>query len=172
MTKEWLISDTHFGHKNIIKYSNRPFANTEEMDKKLIENWNNTVSKQDTIYHLGDVSFANKEKTIQIIDQLNGRKILIMGNHDFSTGTVKWWKDVFDVVIPYPIILKEHFILSHEPVSYLSGSVPFVNIHGHTHDDSTFTISSNRYSVCVEQIGYKPILFTDVIRYYKEKLEE
>ena len=67
----YLISDTHFGHKNIISYCNRPFSSVEEMDKTLIKNWNSVVKKEDTVYHLGDFAFGNKEFTQKIIKQLN-----------------------------------------------------------------------------------------------------
>lgn len=59
----WVTSDLHFGHKNIIKYENRPFKDIEEMDKAIIELWNKTVKKDDKIYILGDFSWYKGEKT-------------------------------------------------------------------------------------------------------------
>ena len=81
-SKTWLISDTHFGHKVICDYENRPFKSVKEMDESLIANWNNTVSKQDTIYVLGDFSFHGADETQNITKRLTGNKILVMGNHD------------------------------------------------------------------------------------------
>lgn len=77
--KYFIIADTHFGHKNIIKYCNRPFKTIEEMDETLIKNWNEVVSKEDTVLHLGDVFLCGKEKAKQIMSRLNGKKILIKG---------------------------------------------------------------------------------------------
>jgi calcineurin-like phosphoesterase family protein len=55
----WLTADTHFGHTNILKYCGRPFSSIEEMDETLINNWNNKVNQDDTVYHLGDFSFKD-----------------------------------------------------------------------------------------------------------------
>ena len=73
--KIYFISDTHFNHKNIIKYCSRPFKDVEEMNKVLIENWNNTVTDFDTIFHLGDVALTNESEMKEIISKLKGKKI-------------------------------------------------------------------------------------------------
>ena len=78
MSDIWFTSDTHFSHTNIIKYCNRPFYSAKEMDATLITNWNCLVKPNDIVYHLGDVSF-NPER---VVDKLNGKIILIYGNHD------------------------------------------------------------------------------------------
>ena len=73
--KIYFISDTLFNHKNIIKYCNRPFKDVEEMNKVLIENWNNTVTDFNTIFHLGDVALTNESEMKEIISKLKGKKI-------------------------------------------------------------------------------------------------
>jgi len=75
----WITADTHFGHKNIVKYCNRPFSTIEQMNKTLIDNWNSRVSKKDTVYFLGDFCFGKPE---QYIAELNGNIIFIKGSHD------------------------------------------------------------------------------------------
>ena len=80
--KVFIISDTHFNHANIIKYCNRPFKDTKEMYEAMIKNWNETASNNDIVIHLGDFGLGNKEYIASIIKRLNGKKILIMGNHD------------------------------------------------------------------------------------------
>lgn len=78
----WFTSDLHFGHKNVIKYCDRPYEDVEHMDNSLIGYWQNTVREDDEIYILGDMFFTNAERAIEILEQLPGRKILVLGNHD------------------------------------------------------------------------------------------
>lgn len=83
----YFTSDLHLGHKGIIALCNRPFASVEEMDETLIRNWNRKVKQNDTVYIIGD--FVWKKRDVQrYLQQLNGSKILIVGNHD------KWSDDL------------------------------------------------------------------------------
>lgn len=75
----FFTSDTHFNHFNIIRFSNRPFYSVEEMDEILIQNWNNVVGKDDTIYHLGDFCLGDSKKYLK---RLNGNIVRIKGSHD------------------------------------------------------------------------------------------
>ncbi len=79
----WFTADTHFGHSNIIKYCNRPFATVGEMNETLIKNWNSVVKPRDMVYHLGDFCFGKDDYTFDLyFKQLNGLIIFIKGNHD------------------------------------------------------------------------------------------
>ncbi len=79
----YFTSDIHENHKNIIKYSNRPYSSVEEMDEAIVKNWNDMVKPNDEIYHLGDFSFSRDHKHIaDFIKRLNGKKHFIWGNHD------------------------------------------------------------------------------------------
>lgn len=78
----FFISDTHFGHANVIKYSQRPYSSVEEMNEAMISNWNAIVKPNDIVWHLGDFSFSNLQETIKVIDRLNGKINLVLGNHD------------------------------------------------------------------------------------------
>lgn len=80
----WFTSDLHFGHKNIIKYCDRPYASLEAMKRDLIKNWNAKVKFDDVVYVLGDVFFCGTKEAESIMNQLNGIKILIRGNHDYD----------------------------------------------------------------------------------------
>lgn len=159
--KTFFIADTHFGHKNIIKYENRPFETIEQMDKAIISNWNNTVSKDDRIFMLGDFSFYNKNHTSEILRNLNGIKYLILGNHDRNSPAV--YRDMgFDESSRFPIIFEDFYILSHEPI-YLNENMPYANIFGHVHASPLYkTVSKNSFCVSVERINYTPIDFEEI----------
>lgn len=157
--KYFIISDTHFNHTNIIKYCNRPFKSVEEMNKAIIKNWNETVSNRDVVIHLGDVALGSKEETKKIIQQLNGRKILIKGNHD--NWTDEFYKECgFEYVSRYPIVWNDFYLLSHAPLQ-LSETTPYYNYYGHVHNDEKYIESATSKCVCVERIGYRPLLIME-----------
>ena len=156
MGKVFFISDTHFNHKNIIKYAGRPQRDVEHMNKVLINNWNEYVSNKDTIYHLGDFAF---NPTRELIESLNGRKRLVMGNHDKKP--MKWYLDNgFEAVYDMPVIYKSFYILSHRPI-YINDDMPYVNLHGHIHNAELIG-GRNYKNLCVERIGYRPIEFSGI----------
>jgi calcineurin-like phosphoesterase family protein len=167
----WFIADTHFGHKNIINYENRPFNNIEEMDEAIISNWNSVVDKEDIIYHLGDFAFShNKEELKILLERLNGRKVLIMGNHDLHINKyTDFWREVgFEEVYRYPIIYDDFFMLSHEPL-YLNNNTPYRQIHGHIH--SGIMTPNLYYNACVEHTNYYPVKFEDIKNYFIKNSE-
>lgn len=86
---EWLIADTHWNHRSILKLDNLPFKTMNEWNEILIENWNKNVKKDDTVYHLGDVFLGPVDKFKPIMERLNGRIALVRGNHDRSHATYR-----------------------------------------------------------------------------------
>ncbi len=82
MSDIWHISDTHFGHANIIKYSNRPYANVDEMNEMMIQEWNKLVKPGDNVYHNGDFAFMSVDRLEKLLWRLNGSIHLVLGNHD------------------------------------------------------------------------------------------
>jgi len=158
----YIISDTHFNHKNIIDYSHRPFNSVEDMNAQMINNWNKVVSNKDTIYHLGDFSWGNKEFVSSIVSKLNGEKILIKGNHDKHSA--KWYRECgFDTVVNGGIILDEFYLLSHRPM-FMTDDMPYVNLHGHIHQNN---MEGNKYfNVSVEQTNYEPIALDKIKKFY------
>lgn len=134
MSNIFFISDTHFSHKSILKFENRPFSTIEEMDEIMIENWNNTVSDNDIVYHLGDFCLSNQSRHIEIIKRLKGKIILIKGNHDHSNAIKKirpYLHDYYEVG-HYFKTLKKQFWLTHYPLEI--GIRPRkYSISGHIH---------------------------------------
>ena len=78
----WFTADLHLGHANIIRYCERPFADAEAMNRSLVQGWNDTVGADDTVWVLGDVALGKISETLTMIAELNGRKLLLAGNHD------------------------------------------------------------------------------------------
>ena len=172
MQKTFFIADTHFGHKAIIDYENRPFSSVEEMDEVLISNWNSVVGKDDRVFMLGDFSFYGKRDAIMLIlRRLNGRKSLVVGNHDTSHSAA-WWRSVgFDEAYKYPIILDGFLILSHEPM-YINTNMPYANIFGHVHGRPEYRdLSPQTFCVSVERIGYRPLELDEVKRRIREAMK-
>ena len=163
--KYFVISDTHFGHKNIIDYCNRPFNSVEDMDKTLIKNWNETVSNNDLIIHLGDFALTSKDRIKEIVSQLNGKKILILGNHD--NYTEQFYREVgFHTVSKFPILYggtcenPGFYLMSHAPL-ILGETTPYFNFYGHVHNDSRYIENATSKCVSVERIGYRPYCFME-----------
>ena len=132
----WFISDLHFNHRNIIWRSNRPFKNVEEMDKQLIKNWNRVVKPTDEIWYLGDFAWQiSPARLKEIMEQLNGHKHLILGNHDKE----KMMKhaNLWESVDYYKELKIDDFkvVLMHYPLYEWNGCFNgAVHLYGHVHD--------------------------------------
>ena len=85
---DFFISDCHFGHKNIIKYMNRPFESVDDMNLGMINSWNSVVSTSDRVFLVGDAFLCDKDQASEIVKSLNGYKVLVAGNHDRSEKTM------------------------------------------------------------------------------------
>lgn len=170
----FLISDTHFGHAGVCRFTEddgitkiRPWTNPDEMDEDMVRMWNETVRPQDKVYHLGDVVI--NRKALPIMNRLNGTKVLIKGNHDIFN---------LDDYTPYFKDIRAYHklgdsILSHIPMHpdslarWCGG-----NFHGHLHTNRVMKdgkIDPRYFSVCVEQIGFRPILLEDAVKRLKEQ---
>lgn len=157
----WIISDNHFNHQNIIEFENRPFNSTQEMDEYMIDQWNAVVDKNDTVYHLGDFSMGLSVEDMRcLVSMLNGHIILIRGNHD-RYGTAKLLKAGFKEVINKRLIIGQ-YILTHRPILEDSEYAELINIHGHIHSRNKEN-SDKFINVSVEQVGYEPIRLDSII---------
>lgn len=163
MSRTFFTSDTHFFHKNIIEFCKRPYGSVEEMNYKMIQNWNMVVSPHDTIYFLGDFSFGKVEETEQVLYQLNGTKHLITGNHDRKGRCEKLnWSEHFDSQHDYlrVNIDKHKLVLCHFP--FHSWERGYINLHGHTH--GTYQSKWMQHDVGVDSNNYTPILLEDAVK--------
>lgn len=149
------IGDTHFNHANIIKYCDRPFKDVNEMNEYIINKWNSVVSKKDIVYHHGDFAFnMTQEQAFDLVKRLNGKIILIQGNHDRKG--IGWFKSCGFYEVSKEIIYKDRYILSHRPKQIDKIPEGFINIHGHVHNHGEDM--GNKYmNVSCEVIEYTPI---------------
>jgi len=162
MPRVFLIADTHFGHKAIIDYENRPFVDAADMDSRLVENWNRTVEPEDSVLMLGDFALAPDARIRELLQTLHGRKTLIMGNHDRSRPPAWWQEAGFELACPYPIVFDGMLLLSHEPL-YVSANMPYVNVFGHVHGNPAYKdVSGQHMCVCCERIDYTPVSLEQV----------
>ena len=172
--KRFIIADLHFGHENIIKYESRPFANVKEMNNRLIKLWNSVVGSDDLVYVLGDFTLSRRMVVIKnLVNSLNGRKILVMGNHD-TRKPRDYIECGFEVAIRKPIMVELGVILMHEPFEDVSLIVPnYIYFFGHVHANKTLMDEyPNCMCVSVERIDYQPIDLDECIRKLRKNNEK
>lgn len=167
----FFIADLHFGDEAIIRYEGRPFSSAEEMGQALMANWNRRVSESDTVFVLGDFSVYGWEKDAEILQNLRGHKFLIMGNHDMRREPKDWRALGFAECSPFPVIFREFYMLSHEPL-YLNKNMPYANLYGHVHGNSSYRDVSGQ-SICLsaERIGYTPLSFAEITQRMRAERE-
>ena len=154
----YLTSDLHLGHANIIRYSNRPYENVQEMNEKLINNWNQTVRNEDRVFFLGDFGLGSREKIINWGGRLNGRKVMIYGNHDHLKPR-EYYNAGFEQVSKWPIVIQNKYLLSHAPIEEETDVGSLINLYGHVHNniEPEQVITAHSACVCIEWWEYKPV---------------
>lgn len=163
MSGVYFTSDTHFGHEKVLKFEaeHRPFKTIKEHDEALIARWNKVVHPKDIVYHLGDLYLGRDVPYFDsIMERLNGRKILVRGNHD--TLPLECYAKHFKEV--HGVLGKYGFVMSHVPLHPDSVERWGVNVHGHLHSNQIkwYGIEDNPqhpsyYCVSVEQHNLTPV---------------
>ena len=177
-----LVSDTHFGHAGVCRFTRndgvtklRPWNDPDEMDEDMIRAWNDRVRPTDKVYHLGDAVI--NRKALKTLGRLNGDKVLIRGNHDIFRDDE--YREYFRELRAYHVM--NGMILSHIPLHEASLGRFGTNIHGHLHWQRvkkargvnaktgevlySDEIDPRYHCVCVEQTpDFAPMLFEDVIK--------
>lgn len=167
--RTFFTSDIHFSHANIIKYSNRPFADVAEMDEAMLKTINETVGPRDFLYILGDVSFAKPEYTKQMIKRMNGIKILVWGNHDQVIRSNSEIRDLFHethelldrtfvVDGKRTKIVMCHYAMKVWNKSHHGALHLFGHSHGTMPDDG-----SRSMDVGMDAVGMRPISLEEVV---------
>lgn len=174
MAELFFTADTHFYHKNIIRYEHRPYASVPEMNEALIANWNKVVGPKDRVIHMGDFLFGGEKAAREILKRLNGRKSLIIGNHD-DARLLQKIGDCFEWVKPYAYLKTNygHFVLLHYPMlSWEGKSHGSIHLYGHVHSKEPQNIQKGdlMYNVGCDVNGYAPVsVFTILDRLGKNK---
>ncbi len=166
----YFTADTHFGHENIIKFCNRPFASIEEMDEVLIANWNKRVRGNDTVFILGDMFFRISDAE-PVLKRLKGKKRLIVGNHDSS-----WMKKVdltryFESVDTFLETSdgQHGLTLCHYPLLSWNHQRKSYMVHGHIHNDTSMdfwqliSVRDHVLNAGCDVNNFEPVTFDEMI---------
>lgn len=184
MSKNFYISDTHWSHSNALHFDHRPWTTIEEHDKALIKNWNRVVTSADTVYILGDFHWGKEYQWIEVLEQLNGNKVLIKGNHDITPQkSKKYFQDIKD----YKEIDDNgrKIILCHYPIPYFKNHYyGYYHLYGHVHNSFEYNmVEHDRYlmtelygkqcemyncGAMMPWINYTPRTLDEIIEGYKQ----
>lgn len=165
--KKFYTSDLHLGHFNIIRLCNRPFQTIEEMNEILIKNWNSKVGKDDEVYILGDMFYKCDIQMVKdTLNQLNGKKYLIKGNHDVFLKQLNW-RDYFERVESYMEIDdgKRMVCLFHYPIEEWNGYYrKSYMLYGHVHENMCNVKEHERkFNVGVDVNDFMPMTLDEMI---------
>ena len=166
----FFTADTHFGHANILDLCKRPFETIEEMNETIIKNWNAKVTGADTVFIVGDMFFRFKDVE-SILRRLNGKKHLIIGNHDGTWLNDYYAYKYFAEVTDFKVTSNgEHAItLCHYPLLTWKHEKRSYMIHGHIHADTTddfFPLICKRENLLnagVDVNGFAPVTFDELL---------
>ena len=156
----FFTSDTHFSHENIIKYCNRPFSSVEEMNETIITNWNNVITPNDTVFHLGDFGFGTEDEMATIKSRLNGKIEFIFGSHDKSVRRVFLpYRLMLEIVIDGQQITLCHYAMRTWKASY-HGSW---HLFGHSHGRLAVDNHTLAYDVGVDSNYFTPVSMDKIV---------
>jgi calcineurin-like phosphoesterase family protein len=161
----WFTSDQHWGHANVIRYTNRPFTTADEMGETFIENWNKSVKPGDMVYHLGDFAFLKPDAVPNLVKRLHGQIHLIRGNHDrflkdkHREYGFAWIGEYREIKIA-----DQKAILCHYPFMTWNGRHHGSwDLHGHSHGSLPKDMMSKRLDIGVDAVA--DLLSLDGIRH-------
>lgn len=166
------IADLHFGHANVIEYSNRPYGNVEEMDEDMVRIWRDSVSPLDDVWIVGDLIYKAKDPK-HILEQLTGKLHLIRGNHDHkflkNRSLYKYFESVDDIRIVWDG--GQQVVLCHYPMAEWPGYFRnAVHLYGHIHNTENEAKKimdgrTNCYNVGIDCI-HRPMTLREIRDFY------
>lgn len=165
----WFTSDEHYGHRNILKYSKRPFQSIDEHDETIMSNHNSVVGKNDTTIHAGDLTLiSNKERVYKkYIKRLKGNHIFLIGSHDYwLKGTNK--KHIWEKKINGNYIVVCHYAMLTWPRSHYGSW----QLYGHSHgglSTKSPVIMGKQHDIGVDNNNYYPVSYDQIVEIMKDK---
>jgi len=160
----YIISDTHFNHERVVEW--RGFSSLEEMEDRIISNWNSNVTDNDKVIHLGDFILGDPDRVNNILSRLHYKNLtLVLGNHDTRAKVNQYVMLGITVVGSLEKILcGKKVLMTHYPVHFQQKERYDLNIHGHVHDLKTAISEDHFYvNVTCESTNYTPILLKDIL---------
>ena len=154
---DYFISDMHFGHKNVIRFCDRPFRTVSDMNKSMIDLWNSEVTDADKVFVLGDVFLCSPDEAKEYIQSLNGYKILVKGNHDHSEKVMRSVGfDEFHRSLEYKMPDGRLAILEHRPLPDCLITEKYdLMMHGHVHISER--VRGKKINVSCDIWDFKPV---------------
>ena len=182
-TKVYFTSDTHFNHANIIGFCSRPFKNVNEMNETLITNWNRVVGADDIVFHLGDFCLGGSAEWTNVLNRLNGKIYLIVGNHDMKNLRQSYYDRFEEIVMQKHIeIGKQKIYLNHCPFLCYGGAYKDTwQLFGHVHTSKNNTgkdasrlnmLFPTQYDVGVDNNNFTPVSFDQVKAIIQKQVEQ
>ncbi len=173
----YFTSDQHFYHEKIIRHCSRPFQDAQEMNEKIIQNWNSVVLPDDEVYILGDVTMKGPEQAFAVLSRLSGKKYLVKGNHDYFVENHGWdeYAWVFQWVKEYHELawMNRKFVLFHYPIAewadFYKGAI---HVHGHQHNKPVYNFQQKqagikRYDVGMDANNFTPVSVAGLVKYFE-----
>ncbi|MFY8212177.1 MAG: phosphoesterase [Candidatus Nanopelagicus sp.] len=167
--KTWIGSDFHWGHQNIMKFcpvTRAKYKDVVEMTELMIQEWNEIVEPEDTVYMLGDICFMPAQKATETVNRLNGNKILIEGNHDIKLLRDPAFRKCFKEIHQYLRLnyAGQLLIMCHYPFAEWDqmhrGSI---NFHGHLHGNTSGMEKYRSRDMGMDATGKIVMLMEDAI---------
>ena len=170
MNKTFFISDTHWGHANVIRFHSRPFKDVDEMNKEMVKRWNAKVSPDDIVWHLGDFALSPTNYVKFLLHNLNGKLHLCKGNHEKSLIKPAHCRNMLHELVDYKElnIDGQKVCLMHYPIeSWNKKNHGSIHLHGHVHSKGerfkNTNMIPNRYNVNCEFWNYEPVTLEEII---------
>ena len=160
----FFTADTHFYHKNLVRYANLPFSNASERVDLIVERWNDVVSKKATVFHLGDFAFGKRERAEKILKRLNGKIHIVYGNHDATARKLRhlWASESEYVELTIKEGVPRLIVLCHYPFRvWRNKRYGAWHLHGHCHGNLENPVP-NSLDVGIDLWDFRPVAYSAI----------